>query len=80
MPLKDISYLELLQPHCSVDRNYLCNLCREHHEEQLCEIIVTGPVDQEKSFKDSSYLELWWPLCTTDWIHLCNFGRMHHEE
>ena len=28
MSFKDISYLEL----CSVDRNYLCNFNRRHHE------------------------------------------------
>ena len=30
---KDISYLELWQPLCSVDRNPLCNIGRRHHEE-----------------------------------------------
>ena len=32
---KDISYLELRQPLCSVERNYLCNFGRRHHKEQL---------------------------------------------
>ena len=36
---KDISYLELWQPLCSVDWNHLCNIRRRHHEEQSCEII-----------------------------------------
>ena len=46
---KDISYLELWQPLCSVDRNHLCNSGRLHHEEQFCEIIFEfGPVDQEE--------------------------------
>ena len=40
MSLKDISYLELWQPHCSAERNHLCNFCRRHHEEQYCEIIL----------------------------------------
>ena len=34
-----ISYLELLQPLCSADRNHLCNFNRMHIEEQFCEII-----------------------------------------
>ena len=38
MSFKDISYLELWQPLCSVDRNHLCNIGRSHHEEQSCEI------------------------------------------
>ena len=40
MSLKDISYLELWQPICSVERNHLCNFGRRHHEEQFCEIIL----------------------------------------
>ena len=35
-----VSYLELWQPFCSVEQNYLCNFSRRHHEEQLCEIIL----------------------------------------
>ena len=37
---KDISYLELWQPLCSVDWNLLCNFGRMHHEKQSCEIIL----------------------------------------
>ena len=40
MSLKDISYLELWQPLCSVEWNQLCNFGRRHHEEQFCEIIL----------------------------------------
>ena len=40
MLFKDISYLELWQPLCSVDWNHLCNFGRRYHEEQLCEIIL----------------------------------------
>ena len=40
MSFKDISYLELWQPLCSVDWHYLCNIGRRHHEEQPCEIIL----------------------------------------
>ena len=40
MSLKDISYLELWQPLCSVEWNHLCNFGRRHHEEQFCDIIL----------------------------------------
>ena len=40
MPFKDISYLELLQPFCSMERNHLCNSGRVHHEEQFCKIVL----------------------------------------
>ena len=49
MSLKDISYLELWQPLCSMDWNHLCNIGRRHHEEKPCEIIFEfGPVVQEE--------------------------------
>ena len=38
--LKDISYLELWQPFCSVERNHLSNFGRWYQEEQFCEIIL----------------------------------------
>ena len=37
---KEISYLELLQPICSVDWNNFSNFGRKHHEEQSYEIIL----------------------------------------
>ena len=37
---KDISYLELWQPFCSVKQNHLCNCGRRHHEEQFYKIIL----------------------------------------
>ena len=40
MAFKDISYLELLQPLCSVDWHHLCNIGISHHEKQPCEIIL----------------------------------------
>ena len=47
--LKDISYLELCQALCSVERNHLCNFDKRHHEEQFYEIIFEfGPVVQEE--------------------------------
>ena len=40
MPLKGISYLELWQPFCSVERNHLYNFGIGYREEQFCEIIL----------------------------------------
>ena len=40
MLFKDISYLELWQPFCSVEWNHLCNFDRGYYEEQFCEIIL----------------------------------------
>ena len=66
---------------CSVERNYLWNCGRRHHEEQLCEIIFEfGPVVHEMFFKDISYLELWQPFCSAERNHLCNFDRGYYKE
>ena len=40
MLFKDISYLELWWPFCSVQPNHLCNLGRGHYEENFCKIIL----------------------------------------
>ena len=42
MWFKDIYYLELWQPFCSAERNYmyLYNFSKGFHEEQFCEIIL----------------------------------------
>ena len=40
MSFKDISYLKLWWPFCSVERNYLCNFGKGTHEKQFCEIIL----------------------------------------
>ena len=40
MSFKDISYLELWQPLCSVDWIHLCNIGRRYHEERSCVIIL----------------------------------------
>ena len=40
MSFKDISYLELWRPFCSVERNHLGNFCRGYYEEQFREIIL----------------------------------------
>ena len=34
-----ISYLELWQPSCLVERSHLCNFERKHHGEHSCEVI-----------------------------------------
>ena len=36
----NISYLELWQPSCSVERNHICNFCRGHYGEHSCEAIL----------------------------------------
>ena len=78
---KDISYLELWQPLCSVERNHLCNFSTGYQEEHFLELFEFGPVFQEEmGFEDISYLELWQPLSSAGWNHLCNFCRWHHEE
>ena len=40
MPFKGISYLELWEPFCSAEHNYLWNLDNGYYEEQFCEIIL----------------------------------------
>ena len=75
MTFKDISYLELLQPFCSVEWNGLCNFGRGYHEKQSCEIILN--------------LDQWFRrgFCLNDFLCraltvlvLCNFGRGHYWE
>ena len=51
MLFKDISYLELCQPFCSVEQNNLCNFGNGYNEEQFCENILNWPVVRELSFK-----------------------------
>ena len=40
MSFKDISYLELWWPFCSVEQSDLCNFGRRHHDKHFCEIIL----------------------------------------
>ena len=40
MLFKGNSYLELWQPFCSGECNYLCNFDRGYYEEEFCEIIL----------------------------------------
>ena len=40
MPFIGISFLELSQPFCSVERNHLCNFRRGYYEDQFCGIIL----------------------------------------
>ena len=63
MSFKDISYLELWQPLCSVDWNHLFNIGRRHHENYF----EFGPVVQvEMLFKGISFLELLQPFCSEE--------------
>ena len=80
MSLKDMSYLELWQPLCSVELNHLCNFGRRHHEKQFCEIVLNLDQWFKRCSKDISYLELWWPFCSVKRNHLCNFSRGHYEQ
>ena len=82
MSFKDISYLELWWPFCSVELNRLCNFGRGYQEEQFCDFFFQfGPVVQEEMpFKGISYLELWLPFCSAEPNHLCNLGRGYQEE
>ena len=40
MLFKNMSYLELWQPFCSAEQNYLCYFGRGCYEEQFCGIIL----------------------------------------
>ena len=40
MLFKEISYLELWQPFCSVERKHLCNFGRGYYEKLFCDIIL----------------------------------------
>ena len=42
MLFKYISYLQLLWPFCSAERNHLLNFGRGHYGEHICEIILKG--------------------------------------
>ena len=81
MLFKDISYLELWQPLCSVAWNHLCNIGRSHHEEQSCKIILN--LDQRFRRKCHSKLFLIWssgsPFGQRSVTFLCNFGRGYPE-
>ena len=81
MLFKDISYLELWQPFCSVDWNHLCIFCRRHHEEQSFEIILN--LDQWFRWKCCFKVFLSGALagfCSVEHNHLCIFGRGYYEE
>ena len=84
MPVKDISYLELWRPSCSVERNHLCFFGRKCYEEQFCEIILN--LDQwfrrrchlkdVKDFLSGALAALLFRRTE----HLCNFESGHHRE
>ena len=54
MHFKDISYLELLRPFCSAERNHSCNFGRRNHEELFYEIIL----NLDQLFKRSCRLKI----------------------
>ena len=81
MLFKGISYLELWQPFCLPERNYLCNFGRGYQEEQFCEIILNlGQWFRRGCRLKISYLELWRPSCSVEQNHLCDFKSGHHGE
>ena len=60
MSLKDMSYLALWQPLCSVELNHLCNFGRRHHEKQFCEIVLN--------------LDQWFKRCRLKIFLILSFG------
>ena len=74
-----VSYLELWQPLCSVDQNYLCNLSRGYREEQFCEIILN--LDQRFRMKCCLKVFLIWssdsPFDQRS-VTICAFGRGYY--
>ena len=70
MSFKDISYLELWRPFCSLEQSHLCNFGRGHYEEYFSEIILKfGTVVQEDmSFKYISIQSSDNPFCS---VKLC---------
>ena len=41
MLFKEMSYLQLWQPFCSMERNHLSNFVKGYYEKYFCEIILT---------------------------------------
>ena len=79
MPFKGISYLDICQPFCSAECNYLCNFGRGYYEEQFCEIILNlCRRFRSRCCLKISYLELWWPSSLVKLNHLCIYERGHH--
>ena len=82
MSFKDISFLELWSPLCSVECNHLCNFGRRHHEELFREIIF----DLDQWFRRRCRLKIFLyralvaSSCSAKWNYLCNLGRGYHEE
>ena len=73
MPVKGISYLDILQPFCSAECN---NPGRVYYEEHFCEIILNlGQWFRRKGCLKKNYLELWRPSCLVKWNHLCTFEK-----
>ena len=82
-----ISYLELWQPSCSVERNHLCNFERGHHGEHSCEVLLN--LDQWFRRCHLKTFLIWSSggpfvqrsaFCSAERNHLCFFGSGHYEE
>ena len=79
MLFKGISYLELWQPFCSVERNYLCSFGRGYPEEQFCEIILSLGQGFRRSCRLKDFLSgALASLLFGGAKPLCNFERKHH--
>ena len=85
--ISKISYLELWQPSCSVERNHLCNFERGHHGEHSCEVLLN--LDQWFRRCHLKTFLIWSSggpfvqrsaFCSAERNHLCFFGSGHYEE
>ena len=79
MLFKGISYLELWQPFCSVEHNYLCDFGRRYYEEQFCEIFMKLGQWFRRRFRLKDFLSgVLEASCCVERNNLCNFERGHH--
>ena len=81
MLFKDLSYLELWQPLCSVELNQLCNFGRVYHEEQFCEMILNLDHWKEDIMGNIhiKLFEIWTVVQEEMWFKEKVYGRMTHE-
>ena len=78
MQFKGISYLELLQPFCSVECIYLCNFGRGYYEEQFFEI---QGLDNDHGQTDSQARaqRLSRARQKVTWLMLIGVTNFHHQ-
>ena len=77
MSLKDISYLELWRPSCSVELNHLGNFYRGHYEENFCEINL----NTNQWFRRCGLMIfLILPCCLSERNCFCNFGKGQYKD